>query len=89
MKPNHPLLEVAGSAYTVNLYPNPTAPLLPLYSKSPGRENRWRRNLTSARALDRHAVLGVQVPAQPHLGRVNIHLGWVSIHLGWVNIHTG
>jgi hypothetical protein len=28
---------VAGSAYTLNLYPNPTAPLIPLYPKSPGR----------------------------------------------------
>jgi hypothetical protein len=31
MKPNHPLL---GSACTVNLYPNPTAPLVPLYPNS-------------------------------------------------------
>jgi hypothetical protein len=30
----------AGSAYTVNLYPNPTAPLIPLYSKSPVGGNR-------------------------------------------------
>jgi hypothetical protein len=28
----------AGSAFTVNLYPNPTAPLTPLFPKSPGGE---------------------------------------------------
>jgi hypothetical protein len=33
LKPNHPLL---GSAYAVNLYPSPTAPVTPpLYPKSP------------------------------------------------------
>jgi hypothetical protein len=32
IKPNHPS---SWPAYTVNLYPNPTAPLLPLYPKSP------------------------------------------------------
>jgi hypothetical protein len=34
--PYHPHLgRVAGSAYTVSLYPNPAAPLIPLYPKSP------------------------------------------------------
>jgi hypothetical protein len=34
-KPLTYLGRVAGSAYTVNLYPNPTAPLTPLCPKSP------------------------------------------------------
>ena len=32
----------------MNLYPNPTAPLIPLYPKSPVAENRQRQNLTCA-----------------------------------------
>jgi hypothetical protein len=36
-QPPH-LGRVAGPAYTVNLYPNPAAPLTPLYPKSPVRE---------------------------------------------------
>jgi hypothetical protein len=33
----------------VNLYPNPTAPLIPLYPNSPVGENRSRRKLTCTR----------------------------------------
>ena len=47
IKPNHPTLgRVAGSAYSVNLYPNPTAPLIPLNPKSPVGKNRQRPKLT-------------------------------------------
>jgi hypothetical protein len=45
-EPPPSLGRVAGSAYTVNLYLNPTAPLTSLYPKSTGRENRSRQNPT-------------------------------------------
>jgi hypothetical protein len=39
-------LKINNNAYTVDLYPNPAAPL---YLNSPVGENRWRQNLTCSR----------------------------------------
>jgi hypothetical protein len=62
---------VVGSAYTVSLYPS--APLFPLYSKSPGRENRWRPNLTCPLHLGPRVRRQVQRP-QVRVHRALLHL---------------
>jgi hypothetical protein len=54
-----------GSAYTVNLYPNPTAPLLPLHPKPPVGEGTRASSPLSAKA-DRWSEKPPQSPRQKH-----------------------
>jgi hypothetical protein len=66
-KPNHPLLRAGGkgSAYTVDLYHNPTAPLIPLYPKSPvGKTGRGEISpAPPLRSALRRRCLRVRAPA--------------------------
>jgi hypothetical protein len=59
IKPKHPVLGAGGRVclYTVNLYPNPTAPLIPLYPKRQNphlgpKEARSRSTAAVDRATD-------------------------------------